>query len=58
MHDIGHEELELLKAVFDSRQLMRYRGRGHGYTEDFENEVKKRICVKHALTMNRCANYE
>jgi dTDP-4-amino-4,6-dideoxygalactose transaminase len=52
MPRVGVTELITLSRVIARGQLLRYRGGEHGFTTQFENNLTKKLGVKHALTVN------
>jgi dTDP-4-amino-4,6-dideoxygalactose transaminase len=52
MPRVGVTELITLSRVIARGQLLRYRGGEHGFTTQFENDLTKKLGVKHALTVN------
>ncbi len=52
MHIVGKEEADALAKVIAGKQFMRYRGGEGGFTEQFEADLREKIGVRHALTVN------
>jgi dTDP-4-amino-4,6-dideoxygalactose transaminase len=52
MHVMGKEEIQEVAKVIASRQFMRYRGGENGYIDRFEKDLREKIGVEHALTVN------